>query len=195
MAKIPIIGWIEKKIKRMLAIVQDTDIATQAIAKGKYVIWHDELYTASSAIAEGTTLATGAGGNLTVVSDGGLNELNSNITTLKTGEWVDFTQAASAGITFNIDIYTTNGYIIRGGMCFVNASVNLANAQGDTSLAVFSGLPTSLKNTIKPPSWSSYSMNKNEAAESLFQDGVLYIRNAQRAGNWALSFCYPVSNP
>lgn len=82
MAKIPIIGWIEKKIKRILAIVQDTDTASQAIAKGKYVIWHDELYTASSAIAEGTTLATGAGGNLTSVSDGGLNELNNNLANL-----------------------------------------------------------------------------------------------------------------
>ena len=76
MAKIPILGWIEKKIKRMLAIVQDTDTATQAISQGKYVIWHDDLFKASSAIAQGETLSSS---NLATVSDGGMNDINTNL--------------------------------------------------------------------------------------------------------------------
>lgn len=63
------------KLKSDLGIVEDTDIATHAIAKGQYVIWHGELYTASSAISIGNALSLS---NLTAVSGGGLNELSNN---------------------------------------------------------------------------------------------------------------------
>ena len=55
-----------------IGIVQNTNIATQNITKGQYVIWKGALYTASSAIASGATLS---GSNLTAVTGGGLNEL------------------------------------------------------------------------------------------------------------------------
>lgn len=82
MAKVSIIKWIVKRLRSAIAIVEDTDTASQAIASGKYVMWKGDLYKASSAIAQGATLSSESGGNLTVVSDGGLNELNSNIATL-----------------------------------------------------------------------------------------------------------------
>lgn len=55
-----------------IGIVQNTNTATQNITKGKYVIWHGALYTASSAIASGATLSSS---NLTAVGGGGLNDL------------------------------------------------------------------------------------------------------------------------
>ena len=111
-----------------------------------------------------------------------------------TGTWNDFTTAASSGITFYNDTTSTSGYIIRGGFCFVNISMVIDSAVGDTSKAVVSGLPTSLKNTIKPPPWSSFA-NNNAQAESLLQSNTLYIRNAAvlTTGRWNISFVYPVA--
>lgn len=62
--------------KSDLGIVEDGNTATHSITAGQYVIWKGNLYTASSAIATGTTLSTS---NLTAVSNGGLNSLNEQI--------------------------------------------------------------------------------------------------------------------
>lgn len=58
--------------KSVIGIVQDTDTATENISKGKYVIWHGALYTASDAIVSGATLSSS---NLTEVGGGGLNDI------------------------------------------------------------------------------------------------------------------------
>lgn len=65
--------------KSDLGIVEDGNTATHSITAGQYVIWKGNLYTASSAIATGTTLSTS---NLTAVSNGGLNSLNEQIATV-----------------------------------------------------------------------------------------------------------------
>ena len=77
MIETSITKWIKKKIRRLIGIVEDGDTATHSIAAGKYVVWKGNLCKASTAIAIGTTLSTS---NLTAVSDGGLNEINGNIT-------------------------------------------------------------------------------------------------------------------
>ena len=66
----------------MVAIVQTTDTATQAISSGQFVLWKGSLYKASSAIASGATLSSS---NLTAVSGGVANELNS-IKVAKSGD-------------------------------------------------------------------------------------------------------------
>ena len=58
-----------------IGIVQNTNTATQNISEGQYVIWHGALYIAAAAIASGASLNAGSGGNLTAVTDGGLNYL------------------------------------------------------------------------------------------------------------------------
>lgn len=68
-----------------MGIVETGVTATHAIAAGQYVIWKGILYTADSAISVGTTLSRGGSGssgtkNLTAVSNGGFNALNSNLT-------------------------------------------------------------------------------------------------------------------
>ena len=68
-----------KNVNSNLAIVANGNTAPSAISAGQYVIWGGLLYTAKSAIASGATLSTS---NLTAVSGGGLNKLNSDITSL-----------------------------------------------------------------------------------------------------------------
>lgn len=76
MVDLPISKWIKKKIRRLIAIVEDTDVAVHSIASGKYVVWKGDLYKSTAAIAVGGTLSLS---NLSPVSDGGLNELSEQI--------------------------------------------------------------------------------------------------------------------
>ncbi len=64
-----------------LAIVATGTTAPQAISSGQFVLWRNALYKATTAIASGATLSTS---NLTAVSGGGLNALNSSLTNLQT---------------------------------------------------------------------------------------------------------------
>lgn len=93
-----------------MGIVETGVTATHAIAAGQYVIWKGILYTADSAISVGTTLSRGGSGssgtkNLTAVSNGGFNALNSNFT--GDTSWKDL------NTTYNVK------YIKRAGICFL----------------------------------------------------------------------------
>lgn len=80
--KIPLIGGIINLIESLkgdIGIIENTDVATHSISAGSYVIWHNELYKASSAIAVDDALSAS---NLTAVSGGAVNELNNNFKTV-----------------------------------------------------------------------------------------------------------------
>lgn len=66
-------------VKSDIAIVEDTNNATHNITAGQYVVWKGSLYTASSNISIGDVLS---GSNLSAVSNGGLNDLASALSTL-----------------------------------------------------------------------------------------------------------------
>ena len=73
--KIPLIGGIINLIESLkgdIGIIENTDVATHSISAGSYVIWHNELYKASSAIAVDDALSSS---NLTAVSGGAANDL------------------------------------------------------------------------------------------------------------------------
>lgn len=77
--KIPLIGGIINLIESLkgnIGIVENGDVATHSIPSGSYVIWHNELYKASSAIAVDDALSSS---NLTAVSGGVGNEMNDNL--------------------------------------------------------------------------------------------------------------------
>ena len=71
MTKVSIIDMIAKKLRRCIAIVEDGDTASQAIASGKFVIWKGNPCKASTAISAGATLSNS---NLTALNDGIGNE-------------------------------------------------------------------------------------------------------------------------
>ena len=88
-------------------IVQDGNTATQAISAGEFVNWKGYLYTADSAISVGATFAaSGAGKNLTAVSKGGFNALNSKISNIKKATLLSGT--TKAGLTSAIATLVTS---------------------------------------------------------------------------------------
>ena len=83
-------------LKSDIGIVEDTDTATHTISSGQYVIWKNELYKASAAIPSGDPLSST---NLTAVSDGIANELNSNITAVDNKvQFIEGTPISSIGV-------------------------------------------------------------------------------------------------
>lgn len=74
--RVSIIDFIIKKMRRAIAIVEDTDTASRNIASGKYVLWKGVLTKASTAISSGTTLSSS---NLTSLDDGAINDLDERI--------------------------------------------------------------------------------------------------------------------
>ena len=108
--KLPLISGILnvlEKLKGNTGIIENTSVATHTIAAGKYVIWKNDLYKASSAISIGDTLSLS---NLTAVSDGIANELNSKLSYLDnvvTGTPVDISSYTSVA---NCYVCPSDGY-------------------------------------------------------------------------------------
>lgn len=83
-------------LKSDIGIVENTNTASHNISAGQYVIWKGELYTASDAISSGATLSNA---NMTAVSGGGLNALNSKI-----AYYTDVEVTLTSGDLINKDI-------------------------------------------------------------------------------------------
>ena len=114
MVDLPITKWIKKKIRRLIGIVEDTDVATHSIASGKYVVWKGDLYKSTAAIAVGGSLSLS---NLSPVSDGGLNQLSEQIGTVdnKIAEKISYptyNSTTSIGVTTGTNSYqlTVDGW-------------------------------------------------------------------------------------
>ena len=96
-------GWVPMSAAAAAAfgIVENGNAASQTIAAGQYVIWKGVLYTADAAIASGTTLAKSGGNkNLTAVSNGGLNDLNSKFANVPAYAVVEIPQDSQTTYTF-----------------------------------------------------------------------------------------------
>lgn len=134
-----------------------------------------------------------------------IGQLSSDLASKITGVWTNITASSPSDKVDIIptDQYRTSGYVVRGGLCFVNISIQITADTGDNSTVVLSSgvLPSPLRvyngqySTYKTPSWSSFGTPSNQIfAESLFQNGILYIRKAV-AGDYSISFVYPVASP
>lgn len=110
-------------VKELIAIVQNTNTATQNIAVGDYVIWNNALYVCSTAITLGDTLSLS---NLTAVSDNiydHFNQLQDAITTKQLGTtYTTLTDIQN-------DMVTLNGTLQDSEWCFIRISTST-----DTSL-------------------------------------------------------------
>lgn len=120
MAKISIIPWIVKKLKRCIGIVEDTDTASQAIASNKYVIWKGDVCKSTSAISEGDMLSSS---NLSAVSGGVGNDLLQDIANINTqiasetksfafGTCYKFGKLVVLSFNNNSTSMTTSGYTL-----------------------------------------------------------------------------------
>ena len=105
--KVSIIPLIVRKLRKALAIVQDTNTATRNIDAGKFVMWKGELCKALSAI---TTVDTLSSTNLEACSDGGLNVLNSNDSLFVTGSEAASTVLSRIG---SYTIQETGIYVVK----------------------------------------------------------------------------------
>ena len=110
-------------VKELIAIVQNTNTATQNIAVGDYVIWNNALYVCSTAITLGDTLSLS---NLTAVSDNiydHFNQLQDAITTKQLGTtYTTLTDIQN-------DMVTLNGTLQDSEWCFIRIRTST-----DTSL-------------------------------------------------------------
>lgn len=65
--------------QELLGYKEDGNTASQTIADGSFVVWKGDLYKANGSIPQGTTFSSS---NLTAVSSGGLNDLQSSVDSL-----------------------------------------------------------------------------------------------------------------
>lgn len=200
----PSLSALQDDINENLATIEAGSTASQAYAKGDFLVFGGRLCKAKTSIAVNATLVLDT--NIELASVGGeLSSISSDLTSKITGVWTNITASSPSDKVDIIptDQYRTSGYIIRGGLCFVNVSVVVTADTGDTSTIVLQSgvLPSSLRvyngqySTYKTPSWSSFGTPSNQVfAESLFQNGILYIRKAV-ANDYSISFVYPVASP
>lgn len=117
---------------KTVALYENSQTATQNIAKGQYVIWSSRLYTADSDIAAGTVLrSAGANKNLTAVSNGGLNDLKSALNAITPTYTVP---SAGANITYQsgqLIAMKIGNLVSVGGILTVTGAV----AAGDVLLS------------------------------------------------------------
>ena len=71
--------WSEVAGQELLGYKETGDTASQTIADGSFVIWKGDLYKANGAIPQGTAFSSS---NLTAVTSGGFNDLQSSVDSL-----------------------------------------------------------------------------------------------------------------
>lgn len=137
-----------------IGIVQNTDTATQSISKGQYVIWHGALYTASSAIASGNTLSNS---NLTAVTGGGLNHLNSALSN---------ENSYQSGVNNVYVCKMADGTLIMSGRAQVerNVGINTTSVQFPVQSTIQPNIVTSIQT-------STYADRLNSSVGSVSQSG------------------------
>ena len=127
MVDLPITKWIKKKIRRLIGIVEDTDVATHSIASGKYVVWKGDLYKSTAAIAVGGSLSLS---NLSPVSDGGFNEVSEQIGKHELGTGIDISSYTSSSNMFEAP---SDGFIIiNSGTASGNSGNLLTTVSGSS---------------------------------------------------------------
>ena len=138
MVDLPITKWIKKKIRRLIGIVEDTDVATHSIASEKYVVWKGDLHKSTAAIAVGGSLSLS---NLSPVSDGGINELSEQIGTVDSKLK---TKSFSCSTVSNVVIVGSQNCYAKNGIAFVNLNGIKYTASDPSGWVTMVRLPSSI---------------------------------------------------
>ena len=169
MAKVSIIPWIVKKMKKCLGIAEDTNTASRSIASGNYVIWKGDAYKASSAISEGDTLSSS---NLEAVTDGVGNDLkqaianktantNTNITdtsftgSIKARKFGDVVSLRFLEFRASAD-FSKNGVILTGYRPSEANRILLSDGYGNITYLVYVDSTGMIDVTVKTASATGY---------------------------------------
>ena len=105
-----------------IAIVEDTNNATHNISNGQYVVWKGSLYKATVNISSGDGLS---GTNLSAVSNGGLNDLDSAISTLNGKLTTSSFTSINTNLGYIKNDYMVTFYIMNASPTTTETSVGL----------------------------------------------------------------------
>lgn len=170
---------IGAQLKADIGIVENTNTATHNISAGQYVIWKGDLYTASSAISTGATLSTA---NLTAVSGGGLNALNSNLSNLATN--IVSLNVARSGDTIN------GGYIKIGKIVVVSFILTLASNVTANTAVVSNSQPASVSGTAFISGYTDAYGKRGDIVYLRDYSGTLITNTDIEAGTYIFGGCY-----
>lgn len=123
---------ISRASTEVVAIVQNTNIATRNIPRQKYVIWNGSLYLSTATIAAGATLSSS---NLTAVSDGGLNALQNAVNGFTQSEGIDMHLDRTLTITH--DSYSM--FLLFGFAATAPIMAQIMGGPDNTSSQIYSG--------------------------------------------------------
>jgi len=162
--------------------------ASSSYSVGDYCIYGGNLFRCTTAIGSGGE--TWTAGHWTQVAVGDeLSALNGKI------ENNDFHALSSSSANFTVQESTHyhNGYVKRGGFCFVNVSLQCVTP--GTEILVFENLPlmtpsaigTSVVKTVDADDYSGASVGV------LMQRGNLYFYGGTAGKKYKFSFVYPVA--
>lgn len=154
-------------LKSDIGIVEDGNTCTHSggISEGQYVIWKGQLFIASTAIAEGATLASGT--NLTPKTEGGLNDLRNTLGDIKS---VSIESQISALITDWVSLRQCGSIAILDGYMYCNSSISLTKDTTKMFLIKGAKPKNNITFAVRASSDGSYQF-----AAVLKTDGYLYM--------------------
>lgn len=145
--------------QELLGYKEDGNTASQTIADGSFVVWKGDLYKANGSIPQGTTFSSS---NLTAVSSGGLNDLQSSVESLN-----DSLSAFSGKAIANNLTTSSAGYVLDArqgkalndkiGALIVRETQTPSFTNGKTTISAKSGYK--LLNVITSRNDTDYSIS------------------------------------
>lgn len=156
-------------VKSDIAIVEDTNNATHNISNGQYVVWKGSLHKATANISSGDGLS---GTNLSAVSNGGLNDLDSAINTLNNKLTPSIGYATN---TSSVSSAERAGYRKSGNVVVLDLTFTMASTvSGNDTTVLFTGLPHSISGaTQRLLAYQTSGSNKTFARLAVKTDGSL----------------------
>ena len=135
-------------LKSDIAIVEDTNNATHNISIGQYVVWKGSLYKATANISSGDGLS---GTNLSAISNGGLNDLDSAINTVNS-------KVPKRG-SFTISCQAGQNIFNRNTMTLVSGSLPIGQFNHSLFIVANHGTVQNSPNTIEVDGTSDIIIN------------------------------------